>query len=177
MKVVAVTNTDSHFVKTFGALIAGLAVFAVLLILLAIYMHSKLDTDENPVREAAIAARIAPAGQVYAGETGRAAQQAAAEAAAREQASKVAFEGKLDGELIYKNVCTACHGGSLAGGAPAPTKEAWAPRLVKGVDLLVKHAIEGFKGDAGQMPAKGGRLDLSDEQVKVSVEYMVAKYK
>ena len=167
------TNTDSHFVKTFGALIAGLAVFAVLLILLAIYMHSKLDSDENPVREAAIAARIAPAGAVYAGETGRAAQQAAAEAAA----SKVAFEGSLDGELIYKNVCTACHGGSMAGGAPAPTKEAWAPRLAKGMELLVKHAIEGFKGDAGQMPAKGGRLDLSDEQVEASVEYMVAKYK
>jgi cytochrome c5 len=172
-----VTNTDSHFIKTFSALIVGLAVFSVLLILLAIYMHSKLVIDDNPVRDAAIAARIAPSGAVYAGETGRAAQQAAEEAAARELASRVAFEGSLDGGMIYDRVCTACHGGSQAGGAPAPTKEAWAPRLAKGVDTLVKHAIEGFKGDAGNMPAKGGRLDLSDEQVRVSVEYMVAKYK
>jgi len=174
---VAVTNTDSHFVKTFGALITGLAVFAVLLIFLAIYMHARLDTGENPTRDAAVAARLIPTGQVYAGETGRAAQQAAAEAAARDMASKVAFEGKLDGPLIYQNVCTACHGGSQAGGAPAPTKAAWAPRLVKGLDLLIVHATEGFKGEAGNMPAKGGRLDLSDEQMRVTVEYMVDKYK
>lgn len=170
------TKDDSHFVKTFGSLIAGLAGFAVLLIVLAIYMHAKLGHQENSVRQAAIAARLIPTGAVYAGETGRAAQQAADAEAARLMASKVAFEGKLDGGLIYQNVCTACHGGSQAGGAPAPTKAAWAPRLAKGVDLLVTHAIAGYKGEAGVMPAKGGRLDLSDEQVRVSVEYMVAKY-
>ncbi|MBG8598516.1 hypothetical protein COH34_09160 [Neisseria meningitidis] len=34
---------------------------------------------------------------------------------------------------------------------------------------LHKHAIEGFN----TMPAKGGRGDLSDDEVKAAVDYMV----
>jgi cytochrome c5 len=101
------------------------------------------------------------------------AAEAAAKAAA---AASVAFEGALDGELIYKNVCAACHD-TGAGGAPKADKAAWAPRIAQGLETLVKHAVEGFQGNAGIMPAKGGRADLTDEQVKVTVEYMVDKYR
>ena len=90
-------------------------------------------------------------------------QQAAAAAPAA-----VAFDGSLDGKMIYEAVCQACH---MAGAAGAPQLVAaqWEGRLDQGVDTLVQHAIEGI----GVMPAKGGRADLSDEQVRASVEYML----
>jgi cytochrome c5 len=40
---------------------------------------------------------------------------------------------------------------------------------------LKDHAINGFQGSAGYMPAKGGRVDLSDEEVASAVEYMVSE--
>jgi cytochrome c len=38
---------------------------------------------------------------------------------------------------------------------------------------LHKHAIEGFQGQTGLMPPKGGRVDLPDDLVKQGVDYMV----
>jgi cytochrome c len=40
------------------------------------------------------------------------------------------------------------------------------------METLAKHAIEGYTGSAGYMPPKGGRLDLSDDEVASAVEYM-----
>jgi cytochrome c5 len=46
-------------------------------------------------------------------------------------------------------------------------------RASKGKDTLYKHAIEGFTGSAGVMPAKGGNAALTDEQVKAAVDWML----
>lgn len=168
---------DLVFMKHFAQLIAGLAVLTVILMIGAWILHDRLGLqDENPVREAEISARIAPIAGVFAGDTGRSAMLAAQEAAKAAMVATVAFDGALDGALIYERVCSACHL-TGAGGAPAPNAAAWAPRKAKGLDLLVAHAIDGFRGDAGLMPAKGGRPDLSDDQVRVTVEYMLEKYK
>jgi cytochrome c5 len=43
------------------------------------------------------------------------------------------------------------------------------------MDVLKEHAIKGFQGSAGFMPAKGGRVDLSDEEVASAVDYMVTE--
>ena len=45
------------------------------------------------------------------------------------------------------------------------------------MDTLHEHAIKGFKGKTGFMPAKGGRADLSDDAVKAAVDYMVSESK
>ncbi len=170
-------NTDIVFLKHFSQVIASLVVITLLLIVVAwkIYDVQGLHLD-NPAKSQVIEQRLAPVGGVYSGDTGRAALVAAQEAAKAALAASVAFDGALDGALIYQNVCTACHG-TGAGGAPLPTRESWAPRIATGLEILVKHAIEGYQGVAGVMPAKGGRGDLTDEQVKVTVEYMVAKYR
>ena len=84
-----------------------------------------------------------------------------------------AFDGSLDGEMIYNNVCAACHT-SGAGGAPKLIAAEWEGRLEQGMDAMVANAIAGFMGEKGLMPAKGGRADLSDEQVKATVEFMAA---
>jgi cytochrome c5 len=43
------------------------------------------------------------------------------------------------------------------GCAPKPGDKAdWGPRIAQGKDTLYKHAIEGFNGAKGAMPARGG---------------------
>ena len=48
-------------------------------------------------------------------------------------------------------------------------------RVAQGSDTLYDHAINGFTGAAGFMPQKGGRLDLSDQEVRDAVDYMVTE--
>ena len=45
------------------------------------------------------------------------------------------------------------------------------------MDTLHKHAIEGYTGSAGLMPAKGGNPALTDEQVIASVDWMIDNLK
>jgi len=167
---------DATFLKHFAQIIAGLMGVTVLLIVLANGIYSSREPYQNPRREAEIAARIAPEGGVYAGNTGKAAMEAAAEAAKKLAMSQVAYDGTTDGSVIFGKLCTACHG-TGAGGAPKLEKGLWADRVKQGVDVLVKHATEGFKGNAGIMPPKGGNPSLTDEQVKSTVKWMLDNLK
>ncbi len=81
------------------------------------------------------------------------------------------------GEGVYKQACFVCHGAGVAGAPKIGNQSAWAPRIDKGMDTLVSHAIHGFQGNSGVMPPKGGRTDLSDEQVADAVAYMVSQSK
>lgn len=77
------------------------------------------------------------------------------------------------GKKVYGNVCALCHAGNV-GGAPKPgNKEQWGPRIAQGKDILYKHAIEGYNGKLGAMPARGGITTLTDDEVKAGVDYMV----
>ncbi|MEZ5562026.1 MAG: c-type cytochrome [Gammaproteobacteria bacterium] len=77
------------------------------------------------------------------------------------------------GKAIYSRSCSICHATGTAG-APKPGDIAdWEPRLAQGMDVLYKHAIEGFSGSKGVMPARGGAANLSDEEVKASVDFML----
>ena len=80
----------------------------------------------------------------------------------------------LTGQQVYNAVCIACHGPPGLGGAPAlGDANAWAARIAQGKETLIEHALRGFSGSAGIMPRKGGRVDLSDEEIIGAVEYMV----
>ena len=79
-----------------------------------------------------------------------------------------------DGQQIYQSSCQACHATGAAGAPKLGDKEAWAPRIAQGLDVLKQHANNGFQGNSGFMPAKGGRTDLSDADVGAAVEYMVS---
>ena len=50
----------------------------------------------------------------------------------------------------------------------------WQARVIKNRQLLYAHAINGFFGpDDTMMPERGGNPELTDEQVKLAVDYMV----
>ena len=61
----------------------------------------------------------------------------------------------------------------IAGAPKVGDATLWAPRIAKGKDVLYRNSIEGFLGDMGMMPAKGGRVDLPEEMVRAAVDYMV----
>ncbi len=76
----------------------------------------------------------------------------------------------MDGAAIYAQVCQACHMTGAAG-APVPGQDSWTERVGKGADVLTASAINGI----GLMPPKGGRMDLSDEEIKAAVDHMLAQ--
>lgn len=77
------------------------------------------------------------------------------------------------GKSVYDKVCALCHAAGVSG-APKPGDKAdWAPRIAQGDGLLYKHALEGFTGAKGLMPARGTGANLSDDEVKAAVRYMV----
>ncbi|MEN8169384.1 MAG: c-type cytochrome [Pseudomonadota bacterium] len=82
-----------------------------------------------------------------------------------------------DGKATYDSACFACHSTGAAGSPKFGDKAVWAPRIATGMDLLKKHAKEGYKGKTGFMPAKGGRADIADADVDAAVEYMVSSSK
>ena len=79
------------------------------------------------------------------------------------------------GQAIYDKTCALCHAAGVAGAPPPSNKEHWAARMAQGKDALYKHAVEGYTGQAGMMPPRGGNPTLSDDEVKAAVDYMVGK--
>src|SRR4030065_67765 len=81
------------------------------------------------------------------------------------------------GKSVFNKTCALCHAAGVAG-APKPGDTAdWGPRIAQGNDLLYKHAMEGFTGAKGMMPARGGNAALTDDEVKAAVDYMVGRSK
>ena len=159
-------QTDKVFVKNISIVIALLMVFTITIAFLARDFGNKVEVDSNPSRAMTTEERIKPVADVYTGEAGAAAIQEAAASSATEQ--KVAFDGSLDGEMLYGKVCSACHATGAAG-APMLGSDAMVERAQKGVDVLLQSALNGLNA----MPARGGRPDLSDEQIRAIIEYMI----
>jgi len=118
--------------------------------------------------EESLHSRLAPVGSLNVLTAEQAAEQAAAAPVA-----VAASDEEPDGETVYNSSCVACHG-SGAGGAPKLGDEAdWEKRLGQGFEVLIEHAIQGYQGEAGLMPARGGNASLSDEEVAAAVEYII----
>src|SRR4029077_20550339 len=103
------------------------------------------------------------------------AAEAAAPAAAA-PAAAAAGSTTAAGQKLYEATWQAFHGAGVAGAPKFGDKAAWADRIKQGIATLQTHAIKGFQGKAGMMPAKGGS-SASDDEVKAAVEYMAAAAK
>lgn len=76
---------------------------------------------------------------------------------------------KKQARKIYNKYCISCH---LSGSSGAPRfkrQKEWALRILQTRNVLYKHAIEGF----GKMEPKGGFPKLTDEEVKIAVDYIL----
>jgi cytochrome c5 len=82
----------------------------------------------------------------------------------------------MHGQEVWKGTCRRCHEPGLVG-APRIASADWGPRIAKGLDTLISHAIHGFEGKTGNlMPAKGGNSTLSEEDVSDAVRFMVSQH-
>ena len=115
----------------------------------------------------------------FAGESKGGSQSGSGSASASQSESKPAASGSASsadlakGKQVVEGTCAACHGSGVLGAPKIGNKADWAPRIKKGLATLEKHALHGFK----QMPAKGGKASLSDQQVKDAIEYMISQSK
>lgn len=161
---------DKKFFDTF-MLVLGILV-AITLVLYVLARNVAANTQEqhvlaDPAMRAAMNERIKPVAKLaVAGQ-----DNSALTPAKTEPAAPIA---DLGGEEVFTMACVACHGAGIAGAPKYTDKTAWAPRIAKGVAMLHEHSIKGFQGQAGIMPPKGGRIDLSDKSIMNAVDYMVA---
>jgi cytochrome c5 len=80
------------------------------------------------------------------------------------------------GRQVWVANCKRCHGAGMAGAPRIGDVEAWRPRIEKGETMLFQHALGGFEGaTGGEMPARGGNAELSDDEVRQAVRFMVSK--
>jgi cytochrome c5 len=158
--------TDRAFLKTFSGLLAALVALTVIIFVVAQMVSgsgkvkTKLAQADNEV-----VARIKPVGELVVA-------SAATVANGVIPAAKAA-----DGKGTYDKACFVCHAAGVAGAPKLGNKAEWAPRIAQGNDTLHTHAIKGFQGKKGMMPAKGGQAQLSDDDVKAAVDYMVSQGK
>lgn len=130
--------------------LVGIIAFVVVVIyLLAKLATSGFDVNAEVMTKEAVAARLKPVGESVAGDP----------------------PGSRTGEGVYTALCASCHAAGLAGSPKFGDNAAWAPRIGKGEAMLFTHAISGFNA----MPARGGGADLTDDEVKRAVVYMVNK--
>ncbi len=167
-------DRDQKFFDMYSLVIGVLAIAALGIYVLATKISDRTQEvykRDGAEYQAAIAERIRPVGEVYL--PGEEAAAAAPTAETVSEPEPVA--AALSGPQVYNSACLACHGAGIGGAPVLGNAEAWAARIAQGIDVLKDHAINGYQGSAGFMPAKGGRTDLSDEEVANAVDYMVSE--
>lgn len=168
------SKNDSQFVNVFSLVIGTLVAIAILLLILARSVAARTQAQSvysDPGYVASVLQRVAPAGQeAVAGQDNSALAIKAPAGAGPATAMAV----PKDGKELFTQVCSVCHGAGIAGAPKAGDKAAWGPRIAEGKPTLYQHALNGYNGKTGAMPAKGGRTDLPDALIKQGVDYMVS---
>jgi cytochrome c5 len=143
------TTPKDFLIATLGGLFApGLAIFLIVMLFLGIQGSMGLE-DPAPVSDRAVQTRIQPYGKSVAVDP---------------NAPKV----ELRGDQVYNEICAGCHASGALDSPKFKERGNWAPRIAKGYDTLLLHALNGFN----KMPARGGEPDLSDLEVARGVVYM-----
>ena len=76
------------------------------------------------------------------------------------------------GKEIFDGTCKVCHAQGINGAPILGNQKMWAKRITQGEDVLVEHAINGFA--KGMMPPRGGNPELSDQDIRAAVKYMLS---
>jgi len=165
---------DQKFFDMYSLVIGVLAFISLGIFVLAMKMSDLTQgvyTAGTEEYRQSVAERLEPFGKVYL--PGDEIPANEPQVAAAPRAEPVATT--LSGPQVYNEACIACHGSGV-GGAPMLADTAnWQPRIAQGNETIYNHAINGYQGSAGYMPPKGGRLDLSDAEIRAAVDYMLAE--
>lgn len=158
---------DKAFFKNFAFVLIGLSVLMVTFMVLGAMFGSGDDISTS--NAAAVMENTAPVAKVQI-------EGDEPEAPAMEESTEMAAaEEEHVGKTAYGSICVACHGSGIPGIPQLGDASAWAPRIAQGNDILYEHAINGYTGSSGMpMPAKGGNPNLSDDDVKAAVDYIVS---
>jgi cytochrome c5 len=152
-----------------AGILLGTAVGLVFMVQMIFFdIGGQFDVEDAEV-QAEIAARIEPLGEVIL--MGSEELVAAQPAVVAEPVATV-----LTGPQVYNQACVACHSPTTAAATGAPALgdgASWAARVAQGMETLTDHAINGYTGESGYMPPKGGQVNLSDEEVISAIEYML----
>ncbi|BAN68323.1 hypothetical protein EBS_0345 [endosymbiont of unidentified scaly snail isolate Monju] len=147
-------QNDSGFLRMFLFVLGALVAFTILIMFAAGSVSETLEEKHgsDSRKQAAIAERIKPVGEVAVAKAG------AAPAAPR------------SGKDVVGAVCGACHATGALNAPKIGSADQWQPRFDAngGLDGLVKSAIAG----KGAMPPRGGG-NVSDEELRNAITYML----
>ena len=73
------------------------------------------------------------------------------------------------GKKRYESTCHVCHGAGIAGAPKFRNNADWKERAAAGMDEMLKIAIQG----KGGMPPKGTCMDCTDDELKLTIQYMI----
>ncbi len=156
---------DKQFATTMMTIIGVLIAFTIVIIVIANILMPGSDYSQDSLVQGNIEDRIKPVGELaVAGMTPVNASDASADASTD---NTVASASK-SAEDLY-TACAACHDSGVLNAPKIGDKAGWTARVSKGADALYSSAINGI----GAMPAKGGRADYSDDEIKKVVDYML----
>ena len=172
---------DQKFFRTYSLVVGVLAVMILIFFMLA----NLIGSDEDAYlaeRAEVVAERTAPEGQVRIVGEMATAEQAPVPAVANTPAAAIdtsAAGGDETGKRVFNSLCFTCHG-NTGGGGGLPNvphfgdKAGWADRIAQGKPLLYERALKGFTGASGiPMAPKGGNPNLTDDEVRAAVDFMV----
>lgn len=151
---------DSEFVNYFMAVLGVLVGITAVILILANSLASKQETMDIAMLERT-KERTAPIGKVNI-------ETVPVQKISMTSVATVAVKP----EDIYQSACHTCHATGVLEAPRIDDKVAWQTRLAAGgLDNLYQVAIQG----RGNMPPKGGRTDLSDDDIKLTIDYMLKK--
>ena len=145
---------------TSGSTKLMLIVWAIAMIFIGFKALNSMNGDSShseTMVENSVLERIKPVGEVRIDTSTQVASAEIVETAVR------------SGEEIYNSKCAGCHTSGVMGSPKFASLEDWAPRVGLGLEKLTLSAIAG----KGGMPAKGTCMDCSDNDIKITVQYML----
>ena len=144
-----------------------LGVLVAMTIVLFIIAQNIVEPDlklDDPRVAAAIQERIRPIGRLNTGDAPAPAPAAALRVAEAQAAAR-------SGAEVYDMVCHVCHSTGVLNSPKLGDAAVWRERLAKGKEALYANSINGLN----LMPPKGGRPDLSDDEIRLAVDYMLER--
>ena len=145
---------------TSGSTKLMLIVWAIAMIFIgfkALNSTSGDSSNSETMVENSVLERIKPVGEVRIDTSTQVASAEIVETAVR------------SGEEIYNSKCAGCHTSGVMGSPKFASLEDSAPRVGLGLEQLTLSAIAG----KGGMPAKGTCMDCTDNDIKITVQYML----